>query len=165
MIIENMLGLKFNKWTVISFEGISHNQQRLWKLKCDCGYEVIRDLHDAKRGRSKQCSGCYVRQTTLSHGHNKRGKRSSEYSSWASMKERCLNPNKKDYKHYGGRGITICQQWIDSFDNYLSDMGLKPGKGYSIDRINVDGNYEPSNCRWATQKEQMNNIRGSKKKE
>jgi hypothetical protein len=80
------------------------------------------------------------------------------------MKERCANPNNTNFFRYGGRGITVCKEWIDSFEQFLADMGNRPGKGYSIDRIDVDGNYEPKNCRWATHKEQMNNTRWHKAK-
>jgi hypothetical protein len=77
------------------------------------------------------------------------------------MKTRCLNPNTDDFKHYGGRGISICDRWLDSYEAFLADMGRRPSAKHSIDRINVDGNYEPGNCRWATASEQRRNQRTS----
>jgi hypothetical protein len=83
----------------------------------------------------------------------------SEYNTWQSMKQRCLNPRNKDYHNYGARGIKVCDRWIHSFKNFLDDMGYKPGPEYSLDRKNNDGNYGPKNCRWATHEVQRNNTR------
>ena len=86
------------------------------------------------------------------------GWESPEYSSWASMKQRCLNPNQRGYKDYGGRGISICDRWMHSFQNFVADMGPRPD-GFQLDRIDTDGNYEPGNCQWSDRKTQMNNTR------
>ncbi len=97
--------------------------------------------------------------TYFKHGHTSRTSRTPTYFSWQAMKMRCLNPRHKKFYLYGGRGISVCERWLESFDNFLSDMGERPD-GKTLDRYpNKDGNYEPGNCRWATQTEQLSNRR------
>ena len=96
-------------------------------------------------------------ERNLKHGHARTPKHSVEYNSWQSMRQRCLNPNYHHYKDYGGRGISICGRWLDSFEAFLADMGGKPSQHHTLDRKNNNGNYNKRNCRWATSKEQASN--------
>lgn len=156
-----LLGLKFGRMTVIAFAERA-KRKRWWLCRCDCGTQKKACHTDLLNGATKSC-GCLgdVRlqqmwDATKVHGHS--GKRQTPtYRSWHKMKQRCLNPNDDGYQEYGGRGITICERWL-SFENFLADMGERP-KGTSIDRKDTNGNYEPFNCRWATPKEQCNNMR------
>lgn len=87
-----------------------------------------------------------------------------EYRAWINMKARCYNSNVPNYENYGGRGITVCDRWRSNFDNFYTDIGSRPSSRYSLDRIDNDGNYEPSNCRWATDKQQLKNRRSNRRK-
>lgn len=97
----------------------------------------------------------------IKHGEGSYANRSKEHIAWVSMRRRCSEPTAREYTHYGARGIKVCDRWSESFQNFLDDMGRAPSKMHSIDRKDVDGNYEPSNCRWASPKEQANNKRNT----
>lgn len=148
--VQNLSGNKYGKLTVISFEGLSPDYRAQWLCKCECGKIKIFTSQILKNPKTKSC-GCSRGE---SHGESN----SKEYKSWYSIKQRCTNPKSKHYRHYGGRGIKMCSQWHNSFIAFLRDMGKAPSITHSIDRVNNNGNYEPSNCRWATVKEQMNNM-------
>ena len=162
-----VMGLKFNRLTVVSeaepvieTDGNSH---RRVNCLCECGSMWMGRLAAIKNGSIKSC-GCLRADNNVArstHGAAKRGSPTRTYRAWTGMKARCFNPKETFYRHYGGRGITICDRWNDSFQNFLDDMGEAP-PGMSIDRIEVNGNYEPGNCRWATQKEQASNKRNNR---
>jgi hypothetical protein len=151
-----LVGKRYNRITVSSFHGVRCNKS-LWNCVCDCGKELIVQGSHLIDGHTQSC-GCLNKERTseASIVHGLTG--SSEYGAWSRMKDRCFNKNNPDYSRYGGRGITVCDRWKDSFENFYEDMGSCP-EGTSLDRIDNNGNYEPANCRWATQLTQMNNIR------
>lgn len=154
---EDLTGKKFGKLTVLSIVNRVKVGERIkWKCRCECGKIKITSSKMLKNGRSKHC-GCSknAKGINLKHG----GKGTPEYNIWASMKARCYNKKSAAYQYYGGRGITVCESWKNSFVCFLKDMGKRPSLELSIDRINNDGNYEPSNCRWATIFEQNKNRR------
>lgn len=129
--------------------------------KCDCGTVKTTNLSSMLRGHALSC-GCYRTELIVTHGatrDTKNGGRQSEYRIWSGIKSRCLNPNVKQYKDYGGRGIEICERWRDNFAAFYADMGPRPSRLHSIDRIDNDGHYEPGNCRWATFADQGTNKR------
>lgn len=138
-----------------------------WLCLCDCGNFVLiksGNLSPNKKGGNTKSCGCLLKEKTTQrsfrHGHQVRGKTTRVYKSWCGMKERCLNPNKQDWCDYGGRGIKVCDRWLNSFENFLLDMGEPPEK-HSLDRIDCNGNYTPENCRWASAKTQSCNRRNN----
>lgn len=146
----DLTGMRFGTLTVIS-EVLKRNKhgQILYNVKCDCGKEKQTLGASMKRGLTRSCNTCHL--LTGSHGMHK----SREFKIWSSMKSRCSNPNEPNYKRYGGRGIKVCDDWLESFVKFYRDMGNS--NGLTLDRIDVNGNYEPSNCRWATCKIQSRN--------
>ena len=136
--------------------------KRCWLCLCECGGTIVVQQSNLRGGRTRSC-GCLRRQATAEY--NRRTKRTHgmretpTYSSWQSMLSRCYNPNATGFKHWGGRGITVTPAW-HQFEAFLEDMGERP-EGTTLDRIDVNGNYEPGNVRWATPGEQVRNRRAS----
>lgn len=167
--LKDLCNKRFGRLTVISKAG-NKNGNVYWICSCDCGSQTIVNGYKLRSGETQSC-GC-IRKERLSKMTKKHGlTKKSLYNAWLNMKTRCNNPNFIEYERYGGRGIKYCSEW-EFFDNFM-DWALKNGyqeikdingrTKLSLDRINNDGNYEPSNCRWATRIEQARNKSNNKK--
>jgi len=163
---KDLTGEKFNRLTVLGLDHLKEMKRGhrfLWLCGCDCGNTALVASDKLKSSHTKSC-GCLKKEflknnpLRLTHGESAGGKLSTEYWRWFSMKARCYNPHNKSYPAYGGRGITVCNRWINDFAAFLADMGRCPPK-YMLDRIDVNGNYEPGNCRWASFSESVMNKR------
>lgn len=132
---------------------------------CNCGNKRSYRLAMLRYGHTKSC-GCIKQSEESRRNQSIRARTHGmtdtvEFKTWVAMKKRCTNPSYKNYPLYGGRGITVCKEWYDSFETFYKDLGPRPSPKHSIDRIDVNGNYEPSNCKWSTNKEQSRNKRNN----
>ena len=170
-VFQDLTGKRFGRLIVLNRAHTDKHTNIYWLCLCNCGNtKVIRGTH-LKTGLTRSCE-CLHKEAAAKQGHTKRthGHTSydnekvytPEYCAWLAMKCRCYNPNYEYYQNYGGRGITVCSEWLHSFETFLENIGLRPEAGYSIDRINNNGNYEPNNVKWSTAKEQANNRRQRK---
>lgn len=149
-------GQRFGLLTAVDQTDRRANGSVVWLCRCDCGRNHEASAGHLRSGNTRSC-GCTRAETLTVHGHARKGKRTSEHVIWYGMIDRCTNKNNLAFHRYGGRGIAVCDRWM-SFPNFLADMGTRPA-GRTLDRVNNEGNYEPSNCRWATPKQQAHNSR------
>ena len=158
--MKNRVGEKYGRLTIISFDKIVDKKKYYWNCQCECDNIKSIIYISLITGTTKSC-GCLnkelMKDRFKTHGYTSNHKKLSEYYVWQNMINRCYRVKDKNYHRYGGRGIIVCQDWLDSFENFINDMGVKPNKKDTLDRINNDGNYEKSNCRWVSMSVQGNN--------
>lgn len=159
-IPKDLTGKVFNRWTVLENAGKNKSGNSLWLCQCVCGN--ISKVIDSglKFSKSKSC-GCYAgevaKEGNATHGYSRVGNHTPEYNAWSSMKNRCSNPKNNRYYRYGERGISVSSRWINSFENFILDMGDKPSALHSLERINNNNDYSKSNCIWGTDEQQRRN--------
>jgi hypothetical protein len=175
---QDLTGQRFGRLLVKRLAGVDKSRDTRWECICDCGNTLTVTSSHLMLGHTKSC-GCFRVEVSRKWGESRKGisvnfvhghssssrgspRGSRTYSAWKAMRERCSNPKHQKYGYYGGRGISVCERW-DSFVNFLFDMGECP-PGLTIERVNNGGNYEPSNCKWATRSEQIRNQRRPEKK-
>lgn len=165
---KNLTGQRFTRLTAVACAGRGKHGY-LWECMCDCGNTVVATVNHLTQGSTKSCGclntevraqQCRARSTT--HGMAARGRVHPLYSTWANIIQRTTNPDRRDYQFYGGRGVQVCDRWRKSFEAFVSDMGDRP-EGLTLDRIDVNGDYTPENCRWASWDVQHQNTRSTRK--
>jgi hypothetical protein len=172
-MIKSIEKKKFGRLTVISLNHVVRSgppkyiTKAFWNCRCDCGRRSVVIGGHLKSGHTLSC-GCLgherVIASRLIHGGTANGKHSDIYTAWQNMKRRCDDPARKGWMNWGGRGIRVCKRWLNSFSNFKKDMGPRPSKHHTVERLNNDGHYSHSNCVWATRKQQANNRRRRRRK-
>jgi hypothetical protein len=150
-------GIRYHDWELLR-EVPSEKTHRKAEARCNCGAVKVVNLASVRAGQSRSCGQC--RRSTLGRKHGMH--KAPEYRIWSGIKQRCLNPKGTAFHDYGGRGIRVCERWAASFENFFADMGPRPSPRHSVERREVNGDYEPGNCFWATPDIQARNKRGSK---
>lgn len=157
---EDLTGRRFKRLTV-SHRVENKGYKARWFCDCDCGGQVTVIAEHLKSGHTGSC-GCLCDDTRarVRHGHSRIGRQTPEHRAWCNMKQRCFYENSRSFEYYGMRGITVCERWRDSFENFFADMGPRPSSKHSVDRWpDNDGDYAPGNARWATKAQQLANRR------
>lgn len=152
----DITGYRFGRLVVLRQDVGNPKSARHWVCQCDCGQTSIASTENLNRGHTTSC-GCKWGEHTRTHAMSG----TPEYEAYRNMLQRCNNSSNPTFRHYGARGIGVCQRWLDSFESFYADMGPRPTDQHSIERRDVEGNYEPSNCYWATAIEQANNKRNN----
>lgn len=160
----DLTGKTFSRLVVVGFAYLkqrssSRSRTSYWNVKCQCGSDVVVCGLHLTHNQVKSC-GCLRREVSRARSmkHGEAEIATPEYRAWQGMLNRCRNHNRPDFHRYGGKGISVCDKWAHSYESFLEDMGRKPSSDHSLDRINPYGNYEPSNCRWATRLQQNRNT-------
>lgn len=163
-IVSDITGKIFGRWTVLRFSRRAEiGWSKFWVCRCECGIQREVIGGNLKSGFTKSC-GCLkkeMREKRITHGFSRRNSTRTEYRIWGNIRQRCLNPNNPKFHDYGGRGIKVCDRWEKSFEEFFKDMGKRPSKELTVGRMDNDGNYEPSNCRWETSPQQVRNKRNN----
>jgi len=154
--VKNQTGKTYGRLTVVSIGEPSPSGRIRWICKCECGNTAL--VHSSSLGRGTLSCGCLQKERTGNASRTHGKTHTKEYNAWVDVRRRCYNPKYRFFHRYGGRGITVCDRWRESFENFFADMGLCPPDKYAVGRIDNDGNYEPSNCRWENRDEEMNNT-------